>query len=210
MEMTCLKKLSQRLEALAGQQENSLQAAQIAAQAQKEDRLIHIFASEVGLCGQLNSVFFVPGALTNLDLILDPALDPAHGAYRAALCQPLDNFAPCVLDYYEMIEAEDPMLLLGSDPSLPMFAQALAWAKEKKLKTVAIIAGGDCAADVVLRTGCEDAESGLHCLAAGAFLQQVLTQAAALSGDVWSGGHFVDLDADAQKIDAKLYRVRHL
>lgn len=211
---TYIDLLTTKLQALKKQDNMLTSAADAVANAQQENRLIHIFGSEPMLCGQLNTVFFMPGSLTNINLILDPVLDPAHGAYRGAMCLPLDGLAPCILDYYEYISADDPMIILGSDPELPMFTQALEWAQKKGLKTIAIIASGNCPADYVIRTECANAEPGVHSLAAGAALGEMLQKAAVkiagLKNSCWSGEHFVDLEKDRDVIDEKLYRIRHL
>lgn len=209
--VSCFQLLSERILSLLAERDRILAAADILATAQRFDRLIHLFGTEPALAGLTSEVFFRPGSLTNMNPILDPVLDPAHGSYRSALCMFLDGLGPCVLDYYEYIEPGDPILLLGSDPSLPLFKQSLGWAKRHELSTIAVLSeSNNCDADVVLITGCND--FSMHALLTGALLNAIMEEAAALLPEdaQWTGSYFVDAERERAKIDTKLERIKHL
>lgn len=221
---TYLSALSESIQQLAHQQQALEQAAQILAKAQKEDQLIHVFGVEPAAAALTSEVFFRAGALTNINPIFDPALDPAHGAYRSAMCQQLDGLAPCILDYYEYVQAGEPILLLGSDPEAIMFRQALDWARAKGLVTIALVCRDtDCTADVVLRHGSmADALTEAGSVPAGgdqaavlsallhALVIETLEQLPDAPSHVWKGRHLVEVEANQQAIDRLLFRIRHL
>ena len=219
-----IKKLAESTAKLEAQLDSVKKAAAILAQAQKEDRLIHVFGAETPASALIADIFFRPGAPVNIDPMVDPSLDIAHGAYRNAMCLELDGLAPCILDYYEYVKAGDPFLLLGSDAEALMFSQALEWAKKKGLVTIAVICGdSDCEADVVLHHG-EKADAfdtiggsavgGEQTALMSALLQMLRIETAALldkpEEQLWQGGHLCDIGANQQNIDRLLYRIRHL
>ncbi len=214
-----IQTLSSHLGQLDQQAEALAVAAGLLADAQQEGRLIHLFGTEPSLAALSAEFFFQPGALMNIDPILDPSLDPAHGAYRSAMCLKLEGLAPCILDYYESIEPGDPILLLGSDPSLPMFSEALRWSKRRGLSTIVVISRAAdapiCRADVTLCTGATfDAGPPEHTILSAALLHLLLLEVQARLQDpqahTWSGGRFVDLAKDRADIDRLLFRIRHL
>ncbi|MBQ6829968.1 MAG: SIS domain-containing protein [Clostridia bacterium] len=211
---TYLNTLAERITALANEQSAVETAAALLTEAQTNNRLIHVFGTEPATASLMTEVFFRAGALTNINPILDPSLDPAHGAYRNEMCMQLEGLSPCILDYYEYVEAGEPMLLMGTDPAAPMFAEALAWAKNKGLKTIAFVCRGcDCDADVVLHHGAlQDSLGGEQSVLLCALLHAVNDKAAASLDDshVWHGTHTVDLSANAARIDERLFRIRHL
>ena len=210
-----LNELSSHISSLRQELGNINIAAGILADAQNNNRLIHVFGTEPTTSALITEVFFRPGMPMNINPILDPSLDIAHGAYRNAMCQDLDGLAPCILDYYEYVEAGEPILLLGSNPSLPMFAQALRWAKAKGLRTIAVLSGnGDyhCDAEVVLYTHENTVNEQAVLLAALMQLVMSVTveKLSECETQIWTGLHAVDLAANQNKIDSLLFRIRHL
>lgn len=214
-----LQTLSARLALLEEEADRIAAAADILSEAQKNDRLIHVFGTEPALAALVTEVFFRPGAPLHINPILDPALDPAHGAYRSAMCLSLDGLAPCILDYYEYVEPGDPILLLGSDPALPLFAGALQWAQAHGLQTIAVLCGNErtpaCGADVTL---CSHASFAAvppeHTILTAALLNLLVLETLSRMPDpqacVWTGNHFVDLEKSRDAIDRLLFRIRHL
>lgn len=219
-----IKKLATGIEKLEGQQESVKKAAAILAKAQNEDRLIHVFGADTPASAQIAELFFRPGAPVNINPMLDPSLDIAHGAYRNAMCLELDGLAPCILDYYEYVEAGEPFVLIGSDPEALMFSQALEWAGKKGLVTIALVCRDcDCDADVVLHHGAKSdalvqvkdmTMGGEQSAVISALIQMLLIETAALlekpEEQLWQGRHLPSLEENQQNIDRLLYRIRHL
>lgn len=223
-----LETLSAHVLSLKQEARSLAAAADILAAAEASDRLIHVFGTEPAAASLITGLFFRPGALKQINPILDPSLDPAHGAYRSAMCLELDGLAPCILDYYEYVEAGEPILLLGSDPALPLFSQALVWAKRKGLRPIAVLSGDSastpCDADVVLHTHGSYADTLVQAGGAAAGGEQAVLMAALLhaliietlerlsdpAAHVWSGTHFVDIAENQAEIDRLLFRIRHL
>lgn len=216
-EASCFQKLCSALERQSKTAPEIEKAAVLIRNAILEDRLIHVFGTEQLSAALAADLFFRAGALKHINPILDPTLAPAHGAYRNAMCMEIDNLAPCILDYYEYVDAGDPILLIGSDAKLPMFASALQWAQNKQLKAIAMACRNTDAiqgADVVIPLEeCTYQGDGYMSLAA-AVLEQIVsmvkTDLPDLSDYVWSGERTVDLQANSEGIDRMLYRVRHL
>lgn len=215
-----IKALSESILKLEKEQEAVEKAAAILAKAQNEDRLIHVFGAETPASALIADIFFRPGAPVNVDPMVDPSLDIAHGAYRNAMCLELDGLAPCILDYYEYVAEGDPFVLLGSDADKLMFRQALEWAKKKGLVTIALIcADSDCDADVVLHHGLKadalcDGKGAEQTAVMSALLQMLLIETAALLDDpakqLWQGVHLCGVEENQSNIDSLLYRIRHL
>lgn len=215
-----IKALSESLLKLESQQPAVEKAAAILAKAQNEDRLLHVFGAETPASALIADIFFRPGAPVNIDPMVDPSLDIAHGAYRNAMCLELDGLAPCILDYYEYVSEGDPFVLLGSDGDALMFRQALEWAKRKGLVTIALVcADSGCDADVVLHHGmkadalCEGMGAEQTALMS-ALLQMLLIETAALldkpEKQLWQGVHLCAAEENQSNIDSLLYRIRHL
>lgn len=223
-----LQELASHLQLLDHEADGIAAAAAILAQAQNENRLIHVFGTEPATASLVTEIFFKPGVPMNINPILDPSLDPAHGAYRSAMCMELDNLSACILDYYEYVEAGEPIVLIGSNPKLPMFADALEWSKVKGLKTIAIVCADAsytaCDADITLHTHGVYADTLAHVEGVSAGGEQTALTACLLNmlvietlerlhqpaENVWSGEHTVDLQANATAINERLFRIRHL
>ena len=216
-EVSYFQNLSSALERQSKTAPELQKAAELIRKAILEDRLVHVFGTEQLSSALIADLFFRAGALKHIDPMLDPTLAPAHGAYRNAMCMEIDNLAPCILDYYEYVDAGDPILLIGSDAKLPMFASALQWAQNRQLKVIAMACKNTDAiqgTDVVIPLEeCTYQGDGYMSLAAAVLEQIVALVKADLSNVldyVWSGEHSVDLEQSRADIDQMLYRVRHL
>ncbi len=199
-----LKKIAEEIR-LIEKQKNAIElAAKTLASAQEKNELIHVFGTDCVASAVISNIFFRKGSLTNINPIFDPTLDPAHGAWRNAMCMEFDGLAPCILDYYEYVNPGETMVLITSENDAIMFNQALSWAKEKNLKTI-VIAGlkCDCDADILVR--CNTEMSVLS-----AVLKLLNDASVNLLSDkknsVWDG----ELDSDKDKINDLLTRIRHL
>lgn len=199
-----LKKTAEEILLIEKQKNAIEQAAKMLASAQEKNELIHVFGTDCVASAVISNIFFRKGSLTNINPIFDPTLDPAHGAWRNAMCMEFDGLAPCILDYYEYVNPGEIMVLITSENDAVMFNQALAWAKEKNLKTI-VISGSeyDCDADVLI--SCKAEMSVLS-----AILKLLNDASVNLLSDkdngVWSG----NLDSDKEKINNLLTRIRHL
>lgn len=188
------------LKALENQADACRASRELIAKAIEEDRLIHIFGTEAKASALIAEVFFQPGFPIHIDPMLDPTLDIAHGAYRNQMALEVDNLAPCILDYYERVETGDPFILIGPDSKSKAFVQSLAWAKSKKLSTIAIT--DDCTvADVTMFI-----DPKAFTVTASVVLNMILAD----MPEKWTGDKAVDLEKNAEKIDRMLFRVRHL
>ncbi|MBQ8076600.1 MAG: SIS domain-containing protein [Oscillospiraceae bacterium] len=193
------------LKALDAEEKHIQSAQKIISAAVKENRLIHIFGTDTRSSALISEVFFRAGMPITIDPMLDPTLDSAHGAYRNQMAWEVKNLAPCILDYYERVEEGDPFILIGSDETLPMFAQSLQWAKEKKLRIITISDNGTDG-EVSVSTHCGD---DTYAIAVSAILNMMM-DAGLPEEKVWLGKRTVDLDRNTEKIDKMLFRIRHL
>ncbi len=199
-----LKKVAEEI-LLIEKQKNAIEvAAKMLASAQEKNELIHVFGTDCVASAVVSNIFFRKGSLININPIFDPTLEPAHGAWRNAMCMEFDGLAPCILDYYEYINHGECMVLIATENDTIMFNQALLWAKDKKLKTI-VISGSecDCEADIIIRCNTE--------MSTISTTLKLLNDAAVnLLSDkekgVWSG----NLDSDKEKINTLLTRIRHL
>ena len=207
-----LNNVNARISGLVNQIEAIKQAAAILAEAIKEDRLLHVYGAEQESASLIASIFFTPGKPIHLNPILDPSLDIAHGSYRNTMCLEVPNLASCILDYYEYVESGDPILLIGSDPALIGFAESFAWAKAKDLKTITISCSSMHGADVAIETGSDSYSDGTYSSIVSIILELIFNEVKKLVPPdcVWEGKRFVDLDRDRKKIDAMLFRIKHL
>lgn len=189
-------------------------AGKLIASGIREDRLVHVFGSDMKTSALITEIFFRPGSLINIDPMLDPTLDIAHGAYRNAMCLDVENLAPCILDYYEYVEPGDCFIVMGSDPSLGMFRQSLEWAKKKGLKTIAIAFEGVDKSDVDVFIPVKDKCIETYTAQVSVILNLLMRQAASCLDDAdkgtWSGEWSVDLEGCREKIDKVLFRIRHI
>ncbi len=208
-------RLASAVKALENQAEAIEKASDILAKAAERDSLIHIFGLDARAADIEGELFFRAGSFACIDPIYDPAFSNSHGAYRSELCRSLDGLAPCILEYYEHIEAGDPLLLLTFDPDSDAFAQAAQWAKERGLLVLAVIPDLPKSADTagaldvsVCFGSSEGAESVCMTAALDAIMARAVNKAA--DAPVWQGSFFPDLDTSRNMIDDYLWRVRHL
>lgn len=199
-----LKKTAEEILLIEKQKNAIEQAAKMLASAQEKNELIHVFGTDCVASAVISNIFFRKGSLTNINPIFDPTLDPAHGAWRNAMCMEFDGLAPCILDYYEYVNYGESMVLISSENNTIMFNQALAWAKEKNLKTI-VISGSeyDCEADIIIR--CNTQMSTIS-----AVLELLNDTTVNLLSDKENGFWSGDLDSDKEKISKLLTRIRHL
>lgn len=207
-----LDKLSAGISGLKQQSEKIDYAASILAGAAKYDRLIHLFGSEPESSALTASVFFQPGKPICIDPMLDPVLDPAHGSYRNAMCLKIPGIIPCILDYYEYVEKGDPIIIIGSDPTLTPFSEAIKWANEKRLSIITVSCTAVVDVGVSLETGSDSYCDGTYTAMASTLLELLSIRTASLLAEelLWEGDRFVNLERDKEKIDKMLFRVRHL
>lgn len=215
--MEYIDKLTAILKKLENEKDEIEKAGDIIASAVKDNRLVHYFGTEPRACALISEIFFNAGALAYIDPMLDPTLDPAHGAYRNEMALAVDGLAPCILDYYERVAVGDPIVLVGSCAGLPMFAQSLEWAKGHGLKTIAILCEGSCikdetSADVLLTNGTEYEDNSAYTVSTAALLNMIIDSAKTKLPEsaAWSGKRSVDLGKEENKINEMLFRIRHL
>jgi|GEM_PF-2263840 len=219
--------LSEYLQSLEDESDPINAAAEILAGAVREDRLIHVFGTDPYSASSSDEFFFKAGGLVNVSPIYDPTFSFAHGASRAGMCQALNGLSPAILDYYEYIEQGDPIVVIGSDPQNIVFLQALARAREKGLKLIAIAPfdrgeGGRLDADAAISTRAPEVDTllsasgvltgGVATALASAVINMIV--AATLekieNPTVWSGKRLADCDANEALIAKYIHRVKHL
>ena len=207
-----LNNVSAKISSLASQETRILGAAEILSNAMKEWRLLHIYGSEEESSSLIASHFFKAGKPIYLNPMLDPSLDPAHGSYRNAMCMTVSGLSPCILNYYEYVNKGDPIILIGSDPSLMGFAEALEWAKTKGLQVIAIACTDVPAADISLKTGSESYVDGTYTAIASTILELIFRKVKETVPDscIWMGKRYVDLEGEKEKINKVLFQVKHL
>ena len=126
------------LEKLKTEESKLDSAAALMAETIKNDGLIHIFGTDPHSASAGDELFFMGGGLTHINPLYDPAFSFAHGAYRCNLCQELDGLAPVIMEYYENIKADEPIIIIGSRPDAIVFTQAIEKALAMKLRVIAI------------------------------------------------------------------------
>lgn len=203
------------LPSLGQNQKEIRQAAALLAETTNQNRLIHIFGAQPFTSSLIGTVFFRGGGLANLNPILDPSLDIAHGAWRSSLCRDLEGLAPCVLDYYENIQPGDAILLLSEDPSSRMFREAVEHALGKELRGIVIAPLFQKTVEGCISIDLGPAENLADGMMAAAFsiVLDVLLQKAAEGCKVpplWQGRGFPKSSGNEKTLDAYLERIRHL
>lgn len=207
--------LASAVKALEKQAEAIEKASDILAEAAERNSLIHIFGVDARAADIEGELFFRAGGLANIDPIYDPAFSNSHGAYRSELCRPLDGLTPCIMEYYEHIEAGDPILLLAFEPDSTSFAQAARWAREHGLSVLAVLPGlpkDAKTAELLEVSVCFGGAAGSETVCMTAVLDAIMTRAVSKAADapVWQGSFFPDINTGRDMIEDYLWRVRHL
>jgi len=188
-------------------------AAACLAQAAKQGRMIHVFGVDARAADIEGELFYRAGGLACVDPIYDPAFSNSHGAYRSELCRPLDGLTPKILEYYELIDPGDPLILLAFDAESTALAQAVEWAKEKRLALIVIVPEKPVDARIVSLADVMVCFGQLHktiCMTA------VLNEIAARTleeypeAEVWQGDFFPDTEKNRALLERWRWRVRHL
>ncbi len=207
-----LENLGNRIMELESQASTVDKAVDILEKAVSESKLIHIFGTDMESASLIASVFFKPGTLINMNPMLDPVIDIAHGAYRNSMMLEVKDLMPCILDYYETVDEGDPIIILGSDPGVRAFREALCWARKKGLEVITITCTHPEGVEVSLVTGDESFSGGTYMALASTLLQLVVRKTGEKVGleNIWDGCYFVDLEKSREKIDRELFLVRHL
>jgi hypothetical protein len=190
-------------------------AAALLTKITEQNRLIHIFGAQPFTSSLIATVFFRGGGLANLNPIMDPSLDIAHGAWRSSLCRDLKGLAPCVLDYYENIQPGDAMLLLSEDPSSRLFREAVEHSLAKQLPVIVVAPLSQTTVEGCLCIDLGAAPSLSDGLLAAGFsmvLDLLLQQAAegCKAPPRWQGRGFPTTGGNEEILDAYWERIRHL
>lgn len=205
--------MAQALSGLDKQNEAINEAARILAQAARRGALIHVFGVDARAADIEGEIFFRPGCFACVNPIYDPAFANSHGAYRSELCRPLDGLTPRILDYYEYVEPNEPLLLLAFDPESTALRQAAEWGRARNLRVIGFVPeqpGREKTAALFDTTICLGSSYGTLLMTAA--LGETMARAAALApeADVWKGTVFPDLEANAPAIEKYIWRIRHL
>lgn len=216
------------LEALKQEEPKLEAAAALMAEAVKADGLIHIFGTDPHSASIGDELFYKGGGLANINPLYDPAFSFAHGAYRCTLCQTLDGLAPVIMDYYENIKANDPIIIIGSRPDALVFGQAVEKALSMKLRVIAITSMDKAelpkwasSVDVLIDNHAPETDCVLTCGGVATAGVSAILNAAILNlltaktleklsqAPVWSGSRLVTVN-DKPLISRFIERIRHL
>ncbi len=177
------------------------QAAQAVADCLEKDGLIHTFG-----CGHSGSVALEPfhrsGCFAAVNAVLDPGLMFQLGAHTGTDLERLEGYSPLILKRHDL-RAGDVLFVFSNSGRNPAGVDAVLYAKEKGLTTIAVTAAGahaqsksrhhsglllKDAADIVLDNGASKNETCLtlnglelapiSTIGASAVLHTVLYQAA--------------------------------
>ena len=207
------------LEKIAAGRRQIDSAAELIAEALKRGRFVHILGTEAHTASLAGELFFKSNGLAGVNPLFDPALDLSHGAYRSALCRNMTGLAPCILDYYENIEPNDPIILLSGDPEGVFFEEAVNRAVDKGLKIIAIAPLGGVdgnvslkKADVVIDSHSADDFGGTNTICVSVILNCVAIRAQELADniEIWKGGRFVEPENNRALIEKYINRIKHL
>jgi len=205
--------MSAALSALTGIDEEIGAAATCLAQAAEQGKMIHVFGVDARAADLEGELFYRAGGLACIDPIYDPAFSNSHGAYRSELCRPLDGLAPKILEYYELIETGDPLILLAFDAASKAFEQAAEWAKAKGLALIAVVPEKPVDRSIVSLIDvmiCFGQPYKTICMAA--VLNEVMARTLGETPDaeVWQGDFFPDTQKNRALLERWRWRVRHL
>lgn len=129
------------LEKIESTQEDNLQAAaDAAANALAQGGVIHTFG-----CGHSGSVALEPfhrsGCFVPVNAILDPGLMFQLGAHAGTALERLEGYAPVILARHELVPG-DVLFVVSNSGRNPAGIDAVLYAKERGVKTVALTAAG--------------------------------------------------------------------